>query len=106
MAPDRRAALTAGVLFIAATAATLLSTAIEHPVLTGTDYLTRIAGNTSQVTAGGLLELVAAGASAASPSRCTRSCGSAARAWLWGRSSSGPWRPPCTRSARSSRCRC
>ena len=47
MAPDRRAALTAGALFIAATAATLLSTAIEHPVLAGTDYLTRIAGNTN-----------------------------------------------------------
>ena len=64
MTPDRRAAVTAGVLFIVATAATLLSTAIEHPVLTGTDYLTRIAENTSRVTAGGLLELVAAGASA------------------------------------------
>ena len=64
MAPDRRAALTAGVLFIVATAASLLSTAVEHPVLTGTDYLTRIAENTSQVSAGGLLELIAAGASA------------------------------------------
>jgi hypothetical protein len=64
MAPDRRAAVTAGVLFIVATAASLLSTAVEHPVLTGTDYLTRIAENTSRVSAGGLLELVAAGASA------------------------------------------
>jgi len=64
MVPDRRAALTAGVLFIVATAASLLSSAVEHPVLTGTDYLTRIAENTSQVSAGGLLELVAAGASA------------------------------------------
>ena len=60
MAPDRRAALTAGVLFIVATAASLLSYAVEHPVLTGTDYLTRIAENTGQVSAGGLLELVAA----------------------------------------------
>ena len=64
MAPDRRAALTAGVLFIVATAATLLSSAVEHPVLTGTGYLTRIAENTGRVSAGGLLELVAAGASA------------------------------------------
>ena len=64
MAPDRRAALAAGVLFVVATAASLLSYAVEHPVLTGTDYLTRIAGNTGQVSAGGLLELVAAGASA------------------------------------------
>lgn len=64
MAPDRRAAVTAGVLFIVATAASLLSAAVEHPVLTGTDYLTRIAENTSRVSAGGLAELVAAGASA------------------------------------------
>ena len=47
-----------------ATAASLLSTAVEHPVLTGTDYLAKIAGNTSRVSAGGLAELVAAGASA------------------------------------------
>jgi hypothetical protein len=64
MAPDRRAALTAGVLFIAATAASLLSTAAERPVLAGTDYLTRMAENTSRVSAGALLELAAAGASA------------------------------------------
>jgi Domain of unknown function (DUF4386) len=64
MAPDRRAAVTAGVLFIVATAASLLSSAVEHPVLTGTGYLTRIAENTSRVSAGGLAELVAAGASA------------------------------------------
>jgi hypothetical protein len=64
MTPDRRAAVTAGALFMAATAASLLSTAIEHPVLTGTDYLTKIAGSTSRVSAGALAELVAAGASA------------------------------------------
>jgi Domain of unknown function (DUF4386) len=64
MAPDRRAAVTAGVLFLIATAASLLSTAIEHPVLTGTDYLAQIAANTGRVSAGGLAELVAAGASA------------------------------------------
>jgi len=64
MAPDRRAALTAGVLFIIATAASLLSYAVERPVLTGPGYLAKIAGNTSRVTAGGLAELAAAGASA------------------------------------------
>ena len=64
MDSNRRAALTAGVLFIVATAASLLSTAIERPVVTGADYLTRIADNVSRVSAGGLLELVAAGASA------------------------------------------
>ncbi len=44
--------------------ASLLSSAVEHSVLTGTGYLTRIAQDTSRVSAGGLLELVAAGASA------------------------------------------
>jgi hypothetical protein len=51
-------------LFIAATAASLLGTAIEQPVLTGTDYLTRISENLTRVSAGGLLELIAAGTSA------------------------------------------
>src|SRR3974377_86761 len=64
MDSNRRAALTAGVLFIVATAASLLSTAIERPVVTGADYLTRIADNVTRVSAGGLLELVAAGTSA------------------------------------------
>jgi Domain of unknown function (DUF4386) len=64
MAPDRRAALSTGALLIIATAASLLSSAVEHPVLTGTGYLARIAANASRVSAGGLLELAAAGASA------------------------------------------
>jgi hypothetical protein len=64
MTSDRRAALITGVLFIVGTAASLLSSAVEHPVLTGTGYLTRIAQDTSRASAGGLLELVAAAASA------------------------------------------
>ena len=64
MDPNRRTALTAGALFIAATAANLLGTAIEQPALQGADYLTRIMGNPSLVSAGGLLELIAAGTSA------------------------------------------
>jgi hypothetical protein len=64
MAPDRRAALTAGVLFIVATAASLLSSAVEHPFRAGTGYLAWIAQNTSRVSAGGLLEIVAAFAGA------------------------------------------
>jgi hypothetical protein len=51
-------------LFIAATAASLLGTAIEQPVVAGTDYLTRISENLTRVAAGGLLELIAAGTSA------------------------------------------
>jgi hypothetical protein len=64
MSPDRRAALTAGALLIVGTATALLSSAVEHPVVTGADYLTKIAGNGARVSAGGLIELVAAGASA------------------------------------------
>jgi Domain of unknown function (DUF4386) len=64
MTPDRRAALTAGALFIAATAASLLSSAAEHPVLSGTGYLARIAADAGRVSAGGLLELLEAGTSA------------------------------------------
>jgi hypothetical protein len=49
---------------MAATAASLLGTAIEQPVLTGTDYLTRVSENLTRVSAGGLLEFIAAGTSA------------------------------------------
>jgi hypothetical protein len=63
MDSHRRSALTAGVLFITATVATLLGTAIEQPVLSGADYLSRVSGNSNLVAAGGLLELIAAGTS-------------------------------------------
>ena len=63
MDANRKTALAAGLLFIAATAASLLGTAIE-PALTGTDYLTRISENMPRVSGGGLLELIAAGTSA------------------------------------------
>jgi uncharacterized protein DUF4386 len=63
MDSERNTALTAGVLFITATVASLLGTAMEQPILTGTDYLTRVAGNANRVSAGGLLELIAAGTS-------------------------------------------
>jgi hypothetical protein len=64
MDSNRRTARTAGILFIAATAASLLGTALEHPVLTGTDSLTRIAEHVPRVAAGGLFEFIAAGTSA------------------------------------------
>ena len=63
MDSNRKTAIAAGLLFIAATAASLLGTAIE-PALTGTDYLTRISENMTRVSGGGLLELIAAGTSA------------------------------------------
>jgi len=59
MDSNRKTAVAAGLLFIAATAASLLGTAIE-PTLTGSDYLTRISENMTRVSGGGLLELIAA----------------------------------------------
>ena len=53
-----------GVLFIVATAASLLGTAIEGPVMTGPYYLTRMSENMTRLSTGGLLELIAAGTSA------------------------------------------
>jgi Domain of unknown function (DUF4386) len=50
-------------LFIVATAASLLGTAVEQPALVGTDHLSRISENVNRVSAGGLLELIAAGTS-------------------------------------------
>jgi Domain of unknown function (DUF4386) len=63
MDANRKTALTVGVLFITATAASLLGTAVEQPVLTGTDYLTKVSGNANLVSAGVLLEFIAAGTS-------------------------------------------
>jgi Domain of unknown function (DUF4386) len=63
MESNRRLAVTAGLLFIAATAANLVATAIEQPALGGADYLGQISENVNRVAAGGLLELIAAGTS-------------------------------------------
>jgi uncharacterized protein DUF4386 len=63
MDSNRKTALTVGVLFIIATAASLLGTAVEQPVLTGTDYFTKVSGNASLLSAGVLLEFIAAGTS-------------------------------------------
>jgi Domain of unknown function (DUF4386) len=60
---NRRTGLTTGVLFITATVASLAGTAIEQPVLQGTNHLTRISGNANLVSAGALLEFIAAGTS-------------------------------------------
>ena len=63
MDSNRRTALTAGVLFIVATVASLLGTAVEQPALRGTDRFIEVAGNATLVSAGGLLEFIAAGTS-------------------------------------------
>lgn len=63
MDSNRRTGLTAGVLFIVATVASLLSTAVEQPAVQGTDRLITVVGNANLVSAGGLLEFIAAGTS-------------------------------------------
>jgi hypothetical protein len=64
MDSDRRTALSAGVLFITATVASILGTSLSRPVLSDLDYLTRLSAGATQVTEGALLELIAAGACA------------------------------------------
>ena len=64
MTAERRAAVAAGTLLIAGIVANLASVAIEHSLLaTGMAYLTRIPANAGRLAAGGLMELVEAGAS-------------------------------------------
>jgi hypothetical protein len=63
MDSDRRTAVVAGTLFIAGTAASLLGTAVEQRTVTGTAHLAQISVQMTRVSAGGLLELIAAGAS-------------------------------------------
>jgi hypothetical protein len=62
MGTDRRTALTTGVLFIVATAASLLGTAVEPSGLNGAS-VGSLADAAARVSAGGLLELIAAATS-------------------------------------------
>jgi hypothetical protein len=65
MSKDRRTAVAAGVLFIVATAASLLGrVGLLDPILEGTDILAKVAANQNQVAAGALFGLVAFFASA------------------------------------------
>jgi hypothetical protein len=64
MNSDRKTALVAGLVFVVATAANLLATAVEQPVLAGPGYLAQVAGNVNRISIGGLMELIAAGTSA------------------------------------------
>jgi hypothetical protein len=63
MNPTRKIAVTTGVIFIIATVAALLAAALV-PVLTGTDYLTRVSAQTNQVAAGAIFYIIAAFTSA------------------------------------------
>jgi hypothetical protein len=61
---DRRAAVIAGVLFIAATAANLVSTSLTKSLVDTPDYLTSLSASGDQILVGALLALIAALASA------------------------------------------
>lgn len=59
MKPNARAARTAATLFIAATVAALLSSALLDPVLHSSDYLTMASTSQVQMATGALLQLIA-----------------------------------------------
>ena len=63
MDSNRRTAVTAGVLFIVATAASLAGSALYGPIVNDPDRLLRVGASASSVAGGVLLQLVAAGAS-------------------------------------------
>jgi Domain of unknown function (DUF4386) len=60
---NRKAALSAGVLFICATAASLAASALYGPIVNDPDRLARVGTNATLLAGGALLQLVAAGAS-------------------------------------------
>ena len=61
MTSDRGTSMVTGLLFIAATASSLMSTSIVGPILGAPDYLASASANASQMTVGALLLLAAAG---------------------------------------------
>lgn len=63
MNTDRKIAITAGVLFIVATAASLLGTSFTRPILDAPDYLSRMSSNGNQIIIGALLSFIAAATS-------------------------------------------
>jgi hypothetical protein len=62
--PDTVAARVAGALLIAATVASLASTALLNPVFGGSDYLLKISAHQDRILAGGFFQILAAFASA------------------------------------------
>jgi len=64
MNSSRKTAIITGVLFIVATAATLLGSSFTAPILNGPDYLTRISANGNQIMLGALFSFIAAATSA------------------------------------------
>jgi Domain of unknown function (DUF4386) len=64
MNSSRKIAIIAGVLFIIATVAALLSTVFTKPILDATDYLIKISANENRIAIGALFRFIAAAASA------------------------------------------
>ena len=62
--PDRRASVSAGVLFITATVTSVVGTGLSKPLLDDPGYLTGVSAHATRVSAGALFELNAAGACA------------------------------------------
>lgn len=60
----RKAAISAGVLFIIATVTDVVGTQLSAPTVNGSDYLTKMSANANQISAGALLEFIAAGSCA------------------------------------------
>ncbi len=60
----RRAAISAGVLFIVATVTGVVGTQLSTPIVNGSEYLTKMSASANQISAGALLEFIAAGSCA------------------------------------------
>jgi hypothetical protein len=63
MNSDRKTAIFAGVLFIIATVASLLSTGFTGYILDAPDYLIKSSANENQIIIGALLQFIAAATS-------------------------------------------
>lgn len=61
---SRKAAVSAGVLFIIATVTDVVGTQLSAPIVNGSDYLSKMSANVNQISAGALLEFIAAGSCA------------------------------------------
>jgi hypothetical protein len=60
----RRAAISAGVLFIIATVTDVIGVQLSAPFVSGAGYLTKMSANGNQIAGGALLEFIAAGSCA------------------------------------------
>jgi hypothetical protein len=64
MSVSRKAAISAGVLFIIATVKDVIGVQLSAPFVSGAGYLTKMSANGNQIAGGALLEFIAAGSCA------------------------------------------